>query len=83
VGTTGYKDRAAYKNTYLTNHQEQDPTPIDGVGNPTSIAWQKNYLKYLDSLLQAWWPKELSPNSLDAAYQYLPKVKDGFWYTHT
>ena len=83
TNTSGFKDRAAYKNTYLTNHMVQDPTPAVGTGNPQSIAWQKNYLKYLDSLIQAWWPKELSPNSLDAAYHYIPKAHKDFWYTHT
>ena len=87
TNTAGFKDRAAYKNTYLTNHTPQDPTPGTGVNNPQSLAWQKFYVKYLDSLIQAWYPWQ-HLGAPDAAtgqnegYQYIPKADANFWYSH-
>ena len=85
-----HRDRAAYKATYSVGRSAQDVTPVSGIpgwgpGNPRSLAWWSNGGKYIDSLLQAWWPLEnpLDPQpNLDKAYGYLPKTKSGFWYTH-
>jgi formate dehydrogenase major subunit len=84
------RDRAAYKATYSSGRAPQDITPIAGVpgyttGNPRSLSWWQFGGKYIDSLLQAWWPLEnpVDPQvNLDKAYGYLPKAKSGFWYTH-
>jgi len=75
--------RAAYKNGYSSGRAAQDPTPGGGTGNPVSLSWWRFGTKYIDSLLQAWWPLEHTghPN-LDTAYHYLPKTRSGFWYTH-
>jgi formate dehydrogenase major subunit len=73
-----HKDRASYNAAYVTNNTPQDPTPDSG---PVSLAWWTNAPKYMDSLLQAWWPKEIT-GSLDTSYQYLPKAHQNFWYTH-
>jgi formate dehydrogenase major subunit len=72
------KDRAAYKTSYTSAHTPQDPTPGTG---PVSLAWWKNAPKYIDSLLQAWWPLEVA-GGIDQAYGYLPKAHQDFWYTH-
>jgi formate dehydrogenase major subunit len=78
------KDRTAYKAAYTSAHTPQDPTPGGGSGNPVSLAWWKNAPKYIDSLLQAWWPLENTGDlDLDNAYNYLPKADQNFWYTHT
>jgi len=83
-----HRDRAAYKNTYSKGRAPQDITPKGGIpgwetGNPRSLAWWSNGGKYIDSLLQAWWPIEHTDHAnLDTAYHYLPKTKSGFWYTH-
>jgi len=80
------RDRAAYKATYSSGKAPQDITPVGGVpgwgpGNQRSLSWWQFGGKYLDSLLQAWWPLEYA-GGLDQAYGYLPKPKSGFWYTH-
>ena len=80
------RDRAAYKATYSSGKAPQDITPVGGVpgwavGNPRSLSWWQFGGKYIDSLLQAWWPREYS-GTPDQAYGYLPKAKSGFWYTH-
>jgi formate dehydrogenase major subunit len=90
-----HRDRAAYKFTYSNGKAPQDITPVSGApgygtGNPRSLSWWSNGGKYIDSLLQAWWPAENMPGyapgnesaMLDTAYGYLPKAKSGFWYTH-
>jgi formate dehydrogenase major subunit len=80
TNNTNNKDRAAYKVAYTTAHTPQDPTPDSG---PVSLAWWKNAPKYIDSLLQAWWPLEHTGHAnLDAAYHYLPKADKDLWYTH-
>lgn len=82
------KDRTAYKAGYSTGRAPLDITPpynVTGSGNPVSLSWWKNGVNYIDSLLQAWWPLENPRDpqaNLDKAYHYLPKPKDGFWYTH-
>jgi formate dehydrogenase major subunit len=85
TNAAGHKDRASYKATTFTNaHQTQDPTPGGGPGNPVSLAWWRQGPKYIDSLLQAWWPTfHTGHPNLDTAYQYLPKADQNFWYTHT
>ena len=80
--TAAFKNRAAYKNYYATQHTPIDPVCGYAAGNPRSLAWWRNGPRYLDSLLQAWWPIENAPNSLDTAYNYLPKAEDCKWYTH-
>jgi hypothetical protein len=80
------RDRSAYKATYSSGKAPQDITPVGGVpgwavGNPRSLSWWQFGGKYIDSLLQAWWPLEHS-GPPDQAYGYLPKAKSGFWYTH-
>ena len=80
----GKRDRAAYKNGYSSGRAPLDPTPGGwGVGNPRSLSWWQFGGKYIDSLLEAWWPLEhtLHPN-LDTAYHYLPKAHKDYWYTH-
>jgi formate dehydrogenase major subunit len=85
------RDRAAYKLGYSSGRAPQDITPVGpppgvpgwGVGNPRSLSWWQFGGKYIDSLLQAWWPLEHTGDpSLDTAYGYLPKAKSGYWYTH-
>jgi formate dehydrogenase major subunit len=84
------RDRAAYKAGYSGGKAPQDITPISGVpgyttGNPRSLSWWQFGGKYLDSLLQAWWPLENPSDlqvNLDKAYGNLPKARSGFWYTH-
>jgi formate dehydrogenase major subunit len=85
TNAAGYKDRTSYKATAFTNAQQtQDPTPGGGTGNPVSLAWWRQGPKYIDSLLQAWWPTQHTGHAnLDTAYQYLPKADKDFWYTHT
>ena len=87
----GKRDRAAYKAGYSGGKAPLDITPGGGTGNPISLSWWKFGGKYMDSLLQAWWPKENMPGyipgvndaaTMDTAYGYLPKVRSGFWYTH-
>ena len=80
--------RAAYKNTYSSGKSQQDITPVitpgpDQTGNPISLAWWRFGGKYLDSLLQAWWPVEHTGDAnLDTAYGYLPKAVSGTAYSH-
>jgi formate dehydrogenase major subunit len=85
TNAAGHKDRANYKLTTFTNAQvSQDPTPGGGAGNPVSLSWWKQGPKYIDSLLQAWWPTQHTGHAnLDTAYHYLPKADQNFWYTHT
>jgi formate dehydrogenase major subunit len=85
TNAAGHKDRANYKLTAFTNAQvSQDPTPGGGAGNPVSLSWWKQGPKYIDSLLQAWWPTQHTGHAnLDTAYHYLPKADQNFWYTHT
>jgi len=79
----GKGTRGAYKNGYSSGKAPLDPTPGGGAGNPISLSWWKFGGKYIDSLLQAWWPLEHTGHaSLDTAYHYLPKARSGFWYTH-
>jgi formate dehydrogenase major subunit len=83
TNATTHKDRAAYKALYVGAHTPQDPTPGGATGNPVSLAWWKNTPKYIDSLLQAWWPTQHTGHAnLDTAYHYLPKAHKDFWYTH-
>lgn len=74
-----FKNRAAYKAYWATKYKKQDPFPTTA---PVSIAWWTFGNRYLDSLLQAWWPIERAPNSLDTAYSYLPKVDKDTTYTY-
>jgi formate dehydrogenase major subunit len=85
TNAVGHKDRTNYKLTAYTNAQiTQDPIPGGGTGNPVSLAWWRQGPKYIDSLLQAWWPTQHTGHAnLDTAYQYLPKADQNFWYTHT
>jgi formate dehydrogenase major subunit len=87
--SAGKKDRASYKLGYSTGKAPLDIS--SGATAPTSLSWWKFGGKYIDSLLQAWWPAENMPGyagpgsgsaMLDISYGYLPKPKDGFWYTH-
>jgi len=93
--SVAHKDRGAYKATYSSGKSPLDITPGGGTGNPISLSWWKFGGKYIDSLLQAWWPKENMPGylpgpdpvfgdvaTMDKAYHYLTKTKSGFWYTH-
>lgn len=86
------RDRAAYKNGYSSGKAPQDP---DLSADPVSLSWWKFGGKYIDSLLQAWWPKEHMPGytpgpdpnfgdvaTMDKAYHHLPKARSDFWYTH-
>ncbi len=78
-----HKDRAGYKNTYSSGKSAQDITPGGGIGNPISLAWWRFGVKYIDSLLQAWWPLEHTGHAnLDTAYGYLPKATAGKAYSH-
>jgi len=88
TNAAGYIDRVTYKATKVTAETPQDPTAGTGVNNPQSIAWQKFYPRYLDSLLQAWYPwQHLGATDANAglnqAYQYIPKARADYWYTHT
>jgi formate dehydrogenase major subunit len=85
TNAVGHKDRTSYKAAAFTTPQtSQDPTPGGGTGNPISLSWWKNGPKYIDSLLQAWWPTQHTGHAnLDTAYHYLPKADQNFWYTHT
>jgi len=87
-----FKSRAAYKAYWATKYQKQDPFPATA---PVSIAWWTFGNRYLDSLLQAWWPVENMPgytpgpqppnNKIamqDIAYSYLPKVDKDTTYTY-
>jgi formate dehydrogenase major subunit len=85
--SAGKKNRAGYKNGYSTGRAPLDPT----VGDPVSLSWWRFGGKYLDSLVQAWWPLENMPGyvpgvnesaMMDMAYGYLPKADQNFWYTH-
>jgi formate dehydrogenase major subunit len=73
----GKGTRAAYKDGYSTGKSGLDSTPID----PVSLSWWKFGGKYLDSLLQAWWPIETGVTQ-DQAYHFLPKADKDMWYTH-
>jgi hypothetical protein len=76
------RDRAAYKLGYSSGRSALDITPgPNTTGNPRSLSWWSNGGKYIDSLLQAWWPKEYA-GGLDQAYHYLPKARKEYWYTH-
>ena len=77
------KDRASYKAGYSTGRSALDITPGGAAGNPVSLSWWRFGGKYIDSLVQAWWPLEKTGHgSLDTAYHYLPKAHQDFWYTH-
>jgi formate dehydrogenase major subunit len=83
------RDRAGYKYAYSATggRKPLDPTPGS---DPVSLSWWKFGGKYIDSLLQAWWPVENmlgydGTNAVamqDTAYHYLPKADQNFWYTH-
>jgi len=73
----GKGTRAAYKDGYSTGKSGLDSTP----GDPVSLSWWKFGGKYLDSLLQAWWPIETGVTQ-DQAYHFLPKADKDMWYTH-
>jgi len=79
-----HKTRTDYKiNEYSTGSSALDITPGSGTGNPESKAWWTNGAKYIDSLLQAWWPLENTlDTNLNTAYHYLPKADQNMWYTH-
>jgi formate dehydrogenase major subunit len=90
--SVGKKDRAAYKYNYSSTpgspKAPKDPT----TGDPVSLSWWKFGGKYIDSLIQAWWPMENNPlyvptvnESLimDNGYHRLPKADSSKWYTHT
>ncbi len=85
--SVSHKDRAAYKTTYSSGKSAQDPDPINP---PVSLAWWRFGTKYIDSLIQAWWPKENNPlydgtNDtliMDNGYHRLPKANASMWYTH-
>jgi formate dehydrogenase major subunit len=84
--SAGKKNRAAYKLGYSAcgGKMPQDKTPGGGAGNPISLSWWKFGGRYIDSLLQAWWPLEHTLHAnLDTAYHYLPKARADMWYTHT
>jgi formate dehydrogenase major subunit len=85
TNTPTFINRTAYKDYYKNGNQPQDPVPGGPLsGNPESKAWLQQYPKYIDSLLQAWWPKEHTLDAnLDNAYNYLPKAHADYWYTHT
>jgi formate dehydrogenase major subunit len=85
TNAVGHKDRTNYKaNAFTTPQTSQDITPGGGAGNPISLSWWKQGPKYIDSLLQAWWPTQHTGHAnLDTAYHYLPKADQNFWYTHT
>ncbi len=75
----GKGTRAAYKDGYSSG---KAPWDISSSGTaPASLSWWKFGGKYIDSLLQAWWPKEYSGNP-DQAYHYLPKADKNRCYTH-
>jgi formate dehydrogenase major subunit len=83
------KNRTLYKETYSTGMGSLDITPGnvavppgDNTGNPASLSWWKNGPRYIDSMLQAWWPVEITGN-LDTSYHYLPKADSTMWYSHT
>ncbi|MDY6990788.1 MAG: molybdopterin-dependent oxidoreductase [Thermodesulfobacteriota bacterium] len=76
----GKRDRVAYKAGYSGGRAPLDITPGT---DPVSLSWWKFGGKYLDSLLQAWWPLEHTGHAnLDTAYGYLPKARKEYWYTH-
>jgi formate dehydrogenase major subunit len=86
--SVGKKDRTAYKNGYSVGKAPLDPT----AGDPVSLSWWKFGGKYIDSLIQAWWPMEINPlyvpgvnesAIMDNGYHRLPKADQAFWYTHT
>jgi formate dehydrogenase major subunit len=77
----GKRDRAAYKAGYSGGRAPLDIS--SGGTDPVSLSWWKFGGKYLDSLLQAWWPIEHTGHAnLDTAYGYLPKAHKDYWYTH-
>jgi formate dehydrogenase major subunit len=92
--SVGKKDRASYKDIYSNS-----PTgakrirDISGfTDDPTSLSWWRFGGKYIDSLIQAWWPMENSPSyipgvnesaTMDNGYHRLPKADSSKWYTHT
>jgi formate dehydrogenase major subunit len=80
TNSSANKDRASYKATYSAG---KAPLDISGGSPPASLSWWKFGGKYIDSLLQAWWPLEHTgdPN-LDTAYGYLPKANKDYWYSH-
>lgn len=78
--TTAHTDRATYKATYSEGKAPQDPDPTT---DPVSLSWWRFGGKYIDSLLQAWWPLEHTGDAdLDTAYTYLPKAVAGTAYSH-
>jgi formate dehydrogenase major subunit len=86
--SAGKKDRTAYKNGYSVGKAPLDPTPTS---DPVSLSWWKFGGKYIDSLIQAWWPIENNPayvpgvnesTIMDYGYSLLPKADSARWYTH-
>jgi formate dehydrogenase major subunit len=78
--SSAHKDRASYKATYSAG---KAPLDISGASAPASLSWWKFGGKYIDSLLQAWWPLEHTGDlNLDTAYGYLPKANKDNWYSH-
>jgi formate dehydrogenase major subunit len=67
---TSHKDRASYKaSSFSTGKAPLDITPGGwGTGNPRSLSWWQFGGKYIDSMLQAWWPEEhletISPGTI-------------------
>ncbi len=75
-----HKDRASYKAGYSSG---KAPLDISGGAAPASLSWWKFGGKYIDSLLQAWWPLQHTLHAnLDTAYHYLPKAHKDYWYSH-
>jgi formate dehydrogenase major subunit len=75
-----HRDRASYKATYSGG---KAPLDISGGSPPASLSWWKFGGKYIDSLLQAWWPLEHTGDlNLNTAYGYLPKARKEYWYSH-
>ncbi|MFH1703432.1 MAG: molybdopterin-dependent oxidoreductase [Nitrospirota bacterium] len=88
-----HRDRANYKSaSFSTGKSPLDITPGGGVGNPVSLSWWKFGGKYIDSLLQSWWPVEHlraldplipdNPTAMNKAYGYMPKAHQDYWYSH-
>ena len=61
--------------TRITPVSIKPPAELEG-GNP--VNWWQNTPKYVVSLLKAWWPN----TDHNVSYHYLPKVVNGFNYTH-
>lgn len=73
-----HKNRTQYNLTYTAGKAPLDVTP----GDPVSLTWWSKGNRYMDSLLQAWWPLEGAAGSLNTAYDYLPKADNNRAYSH-